>query len=214
MRETMVIVTLVTALAAAGQARAGAGDDALSRRVGVIDAYRTAKQAHDAEGIAACLSADARIWFEKKHGAGKPIHRGTGGGPWSEWDRFFRARSRRVGDDESGDGWVRTLVEETNDYYRLLDRPPKRYHATYYFDAADRIEGILIASVPASEREKAEGRFDEFEVWVRAMHPGALEDLMPGGDIDPKLENAKRWRKLLVEWRREQGLGPIDLGPE
>jgi len=214
MRAGSAILSGASIAVAALVLRVAAGDVAgpPRARVEVIEAYKSAKQARDSERIAACLAPDARMWFEKREGPGRPIRRDTGGGPWAEWDRYFRASSRRVGEYEGGDEWVRVRVEETNDYYRLLDRPPKRHDATYFFDADGRIEGILIAGVP--QEEGSRGRYDAFETWARQAHPGALEALMPEGDIVPSLANARSWRALLVEWRTAAGLEPVDLGGE
>ena len=84
-----------------------------------LDAYRAAKKRGDYDTAAKYLAADARIWFEKKEGPGHPL-RATGG-PWGDWDRFFRAKSTRK-DVRVLDDTVTYISREMNDYYRLLDR--------------------------------------------------------------------------------------------
>lgn len=114
---------------------------------------------------------------------------------------------RVIGDYEVKDHTVSALMEETNDYYRLFDRPAGRYRATYDFDDAGRIAGALIDN---SGQKRDPGRYDEFVAWTNEHHPGLLDELMPDGRIGPALEKAKRWKETLVEWRAATGLPPIE----
>ena len=99
---------------------------------------------------------------------------------------------------------VRTTMSEINDWYRLVDRPPSRYHMTYYFDAAGKITGVLVHGIPGEP--KPSDRLSEFQEWARANRPGLLERLMPEGKLDPALEKAKLWKASLLEWRKAAGL--------
>ena len=180
--------------------------DEPSKLTDVVDAYRAAKKRGDHEAAATYLSEDSRIWFEKKEGPGKK--RGKGGaGPWAEWDEFFKSTSKAVGKYQVEGRDVSILMEETNDFYRLIGRPPSRYRATYYIDDAGKISGVLIASARKGPRVD---RFDEFKEWARENRPDTLKQLMPEDEIVPSLENAKLWKKVLSEWRAATGLDPID----
>ncbi len=103
-----------------------------------LDTYRAAKKRGDYDIAAKYLTSDARIWFEKKEGPGHPLR--AKGGPWADWDRFFRAKSTRK-DVRVVDGTVTYISRETNDFYRLLDRVSTPARVTYYFDDDRRITG-------------------------------------------------------------------------
>ena len=103
-----------------------------------------------------------------------------------------------------------TVVSETNDYFKLLDRKPTPYLLTYWFDDEERIEGMLVSSLPKEPKNK--GRNDQFKKWADEHHPGVLDELQPDGRIIPSKENAIRWRELLIEWRQDVGLPEVNLG--
>ncbi len=171
-----------------------------------VDEFRAAKKKGNYELAATYLADDPRIWFEKKEGPGSPY--GPKGGPWRDWDRFFNARSKR----DSIHVTNRTVAmefSEINDFYRLIDRPAGRYRATYWFDESQRITGVLIEGLtPRSQRPP--DRLAEFQLWAMKHYPQELEFLMPDGGIDPEIERARLWKKLLTEWRADSGLPSID----
>lgn len=201
----LVLVALLAALAADVVAVGEAGKAEKNELVKIVEARKVARRAGDTVTVMSLQSPDARIWFGKKEGEGAPLK--AGGGPWAEWDRFFNATSEVVGEYEVRDHTVSARVRETNDYYRLLDRPASVFRATYYFDDNDRIAGILI---DGSGEERDPGRTDEFMAWAKANRPGLIETLMPDDNIDPAIEKAKLWKRALTEWRAEAGLPPIE----
>jgi hypothetical protein len=205
MRRLQLIVALAAIVVAAP---ALASDETAGRDhplVKIVKAYRAAKKSENPDSASVYLSEDSRIWFGKKEGPGKK--RKLGHGPWHEWDRFFNAKGKPVGSYEVNGREVSVVMEETNDYFRLLDRSGGRYRATYYFDEDDKIAGVLIAG---TGEERDMGRYDEFVAWATENRPGLLEQLMPDGELDPALEKAKLWKQVLTEWRSEAGLPPID----
>lgn len=167
----------------------------------IVDRYREAKARHDAAAIDALLSDDPRIWFGEKEGEGRPLSPG-GRGPWADWDAFFRSESR-IESMEEIEGGLRTTVLETNDWYRLVDREPKRYWIDYLFTGDDRIAGIFVHSIPGVGRSP--DRLEEFRTWAEAHRPGLMDELMPDGEIDPA--KARLWKEALLEWRRAAGFG-------
>lgn len=170
-----------------------------------LAAYRQAKKAGDNTIAGTYLAEDARIWFAKKEGPGRPLT--PKGGPWKDWDRFFHAQSTR--EDARVVGRTITYISrETNDFYRLIDRQSNPARVTYYFDDNDRITGMLYQRLVPDGRRPPD-RMCEFEKWLDEHHPGELEKLAPGGNIIPELQRAKRWKKLLVQWRQDVGLPPI-----
>jgi len=166
---------------------------------------RSARERGDTESVRALLAADSRIWFEERTGPGSQVDP-EGRGPWAEWDRFFRSRSRVLESSVQSDTAVVLLAEEINDFYRLLDRPPKRVRITYSFDASGRIAGTLVQSV--DDGRGGPGRMPEFEAWARTNHPDVLKRILPAGEVDPSHPGA--WRDLLVAWRAESGLPLLD----
>lgn len=204
LRKCLASAAMLTLLAAPVLATdPPAGPD--HRLVEIVKKYQSARKSDAPEKADVYLADDSRIWFGKKEGAGKK--RKAGRGPWFEWDRFFNSRGTPVGDYEVNGREVSVVMMETNDYYRLLDRPGGKYRATYYFDDDDRIAGVLIAG---TGEERDMGRYDEFTAWAEKNRPGILEELMPDGELDPALEKAKLWKKILTEWRDAAGLPPID----
>ncbi len=170
--------------------------------------YREARKAHDTQRIAGYLAEESRIWFDTREGPGT-LRTSTGDGPWAQWDREMKSASTIHEYEVIGNELV-AMVSETNDYFKLLDRKPTPYQITYWFDDDERIEGMLVSSLP--KKAETKGRFEEFKKWADDHHPGILDELQPEGKIIPSKENAIRWRELLIEWREAAGLPAIDLG--
>ncbi|MHC4989792.1 MAG: DUF1573 domain-containing protein [Planctomycetota bacterium] len=176
--------------------------EAVDPRVARVQAYLDARKRGDRDVVTAMLSDDSRIWFGAREGEGTP-RREDGDGPWAGWDREMNQASRTEQWAADGNA-VTALLTETNDWYRLLDRPPARIQLTWWLDEEQRIEGFLVAGLPRDP--DAPNRYDQFETWAKAHHLEALEELMPDDEIVPSRENAQRWRTLLFAWRRAEGL--------
>ena len=56
-----------------------------------VEEFRRLKEEGQYAEAARFLSADPRIWFGTREGAGEPW--GVQGGPWADWDRAFHAHS-------------------------------------------------------------------------------------------------------------------------
>ena len=181
-----------------------------------VQLFRALLDAGDTDGARTMASADPRRWWERRDGAGTPWDIGphaSGGGSWAAWDAHFKKRTETLfwassdtGPDAGGS--VSVTFRETNDYYRLLERPWATSRATYYFDDDGRITGLLIEALG----ERDPGRTEEFLAWAREHAPGEIDALMPGGEIDPLGERAdhpERFRALLNRWRRDAGLRAI-----
>lgn len=176
------------------------------RNIATVQQWYAARKADDQQKAAGFLSDSSRIWFEKKSGPGKTRDI-SGQGPWADWDEYFQSESRFEDWRADADSvWV--TVYETNTFYRLLERVPGPYRATYYLDDEGRIAGTLISSIPGIEDDP--GRGEEFETWLQQTYPGELEQLKPEGRIDPRIENARLWHRRINEWRITVGLEPID----
>ena len=162
--------------------------------------FEAARKKGDFDSAASMLSSDPRLWFERREGDGTPLR--PEGGPYAEWDKEFHTTSKkchlRAGKDE-----VRYLIEEDNEYYRLIDRVPGRVEITYYFNADAKISGKLVRGLTPWNRRSPDRRC-EFEQWAAKKYPGLLDS------EEMKIpKNPRRWRELLTEWRAEVELPPI-----
>jgi hypothetical protein len=169
-----------------------------------VNAYRQADADQDTARVQALLAKGAARWYEKKEGPGMPI-KPAGKGPWSDWDEYFKGSSQ-VESYKVDSNQVTIRVMEINDFYRLIERGPAPTNLTYDFDAAGKIAGILIFR----DDKPITDRFDEFKKWAEKNRPDDLKYLMPEGEIIPTLDRAKRWRRLLNEWRKSIGLLAIE----
>jgi hypothetical protein len=165
--------------------------------------YLAARERGD-KGAETHLAPGARFWFGGLEGPGRPLREP---GPWAGWDEFFGSELRYEAFGVS-ERTVTATAWENNDFYRLIERPETRYRATFWFDERQRIEKLLL--VPAPKEPRAGDRLAEFLSWADREHPGAREELMPEGRIDPDPIKARRWKTLLERWRRDAGLEPID----
>jgi hypothetical protein len=198
LRRLLLGAALLT-LAATGRAE--------GRLLAIVDELRTARESGDASAAARLTTPEPRIWFESVEGPGAPWSP-VGGGPWAEWDRFFRSRTEVVHAEED-ERSVRVLQRETNDWYRLVERPPSLYFVTWYFDPRGRLEGLLIHGLPDEERGAREDLLPEFEGWARREEPGLLDELMPGGRLDPSPPRPELWKRWLLRWREATGRPPV-----
>jgi hypothetical protein len=180
--------------------------DALPPRAQRVVDLRAAEEQGDMRRAAAFYAPDSRVWFEARTGAGEP--RGANGkDAFADWDRYFRARKDVRFVAAFGDSVEFRLVE-TNDFYRLLDRPPSEARLVYWFDADDRITGTLVQSV-AGDAPSGPHRMAEFKLWAARHEPAELAYLLPGGKLVPDLARAKRWKTALRAWRRAAGLPAV-----
>jgi len=198
--EKMIIVGKPSPLTIVASLISITGTGCVSPLVTRLEAFHEAKKRGDYERAATFLADDARVWFEKKDGAGKPYT--VEGGPYKAWDRVFNATSKRGRMRVEGNR-VRYRSVENNDYYRLIDRPLSTGRITYYFNEDELISGMLYE--PLSTRaNRPPDRRCEFDRWASERYPGLLDSpemRIPG--------NPERWRALLVEWREDVGLPPI-----
>lgn len=142
-------------------------------------------------------------WFTRRNGEGWPWRVSTGTGPWSAWDEHFRSEGE-VAEWRVGEGAAIAVVQETNDYFKLLERGTMTNEITHFFDDRDRLDGLLINVAG----ERPPGRTDEFLACARQHEPEEFRALMPGGEIDPSGDH----RALLDRWRSTAGLEQIPPG--
>ena len=166
-----------------------------------------AREKRDEAVARSLMTSDPRIWFDKRTGPGEPWGLA---GRWMHWDDYFHTQNdysdfRAAGDTVSADG------VEINDFYRLIDRPPQKFRATWWLDENGRISGFLYE--PRGSTSSREDRFDQFKAWARQTHPAELESLMPGGRIDPTGDRPERFQRILLEWRKASGLAQPSSGP-
>jgi imidazolonepropionase-like amidohydrolase len=172
--------------------------------IAAVKAFVAAKERGDRAAAQALLAPDARSWFDERKGDGDPYGLD---GRWSGWDAFFRTKNT-YSDWTQGRDSVTASGEEMNDFYRLVERSPTRFRATWWLDSSGHIHGFLYeprgAVMPGD-------RFGEFKEWARREKPAELDDLMPNGRIDPTGDRPQRFRSLLEAWRRAAKLPAVDL---
>ena len=158
--------------------------------------FRRQIERGDLDDARAMMATDPRRWWDTREGEGDVWSIDPGApGPWAAWDDEFKSRKLVVEwkQDESS---ATAVTRETNDYFALLDRGWVTSEITYFFDAADLIDGLLIRAVG----ERPPGRTDEFLSWARANDPAELDTLMPAGEVDPSGDHPQRFRHLLMRW--------------
>lgn len=166
--------------------------------------FRALLDAGRYDAARAMMAPDPHRWWGTREGPGRPWTVGPASGPWAAWDDRFHSKHDVIAwrhDDRS----ATAVVRETNDYYRLLDRPPVTNEIVYLFDAQGRIEGLVIRT----SGERPQGRTGEFVAWARSHAPDEIEALMPNGEVDPSGDHPERFRRLLVRWREAAGLPPV-----
>jgi hypothetical protein len=181
-----------------------------SERIETVQKFRAARERGDLAAARAFLAPDPRIWFDMKErkGSGQPWTLDED--DWDRWDRFFHSETDCAEWKDHGDR-VTAVGHETNDYYRLLDWKPSPLAFTWWLDSSGKITGFLFHAErgPTPDRN----RLKEFEAWARKNRPVELAYLMPKGKIDPSGDRPKRWRAILVEWRKATGLPDVPLKP-
>ena len=175
-------------------------DHPLAQKVKV---YRQAIADHDTARVQTMLAKGAAHWYEKKEGPGTLI-KPAGKGPWSDWDAYFKGKSQ-IESYKVDSQQVTIRLLEINDFYRLTEHGPTAVNLTYYFDADEKITGILVFSAG-----KTADRYEEFKKWAEKNRADDLKYLMPEGEIIPSLDRAQKWRAILNEWRKSVGLPAIE----
>jgi hypothetical protein len=177
--------------------------------VRTVESFRAARSAGDLDEARTYLGDDPRVWYGAREGAGSSWT--LGAGRWKTWDTHFNGESV-YGPWHVEDGRVWAVVEEMNDYFRLIERrDTPRYRITYFMEEDGRIGGYMISAAdPDAPDTPMDSRFDEFEAWAMAEAPDEWEYLRPGGSLDPTGDRARRTRALANRWRASVGLPPIE----
>ena len=189
------ILVCVTIHSAAG---AQAGNIARAKQ------FVAARDRADYAAVRSLLAPNARLWFYERKGEGMPL---TYPWAWSNWDVYFEGHSTHANWKQAEDQ-VTVSGIEINDFYRLVERKPVPFKATWWFDDRNRITGFLFQPI---ENGSPKDRLEEFKAWAKQHRPAELEYIMPKGEIDPTEDRPQRWRAILVEWRKAAGLKPVKL---
>ena len=131
-----------------------------------VQELMAARKAGDEAAASALMAADPRIWFDKRSGPGEPWGLVT---KWTHWDDYFHSRNDYSGFREAGDV-VTADGTEINDFYRLIERPPQKFRATWWIDASGKVSGFLYE--PRGSTAAVEDRFDQFKEWARKDEAG------------------------------------------
>ena len=131
-----------------------------------MKALLEARKRGDEAAARALMSPDARIWWEKRAGPGEPWGLVS---KWSGWDAYFHSQNDYSDFREAGDTVTASGVE-INDFYRLIERPPQRFRATWWLDSSGKIAGFLYE--PRGSTVPGQDRLEEFKAWARKGEAG------------------------------------------
>ena len=178
-------------------------------QIKTVQNFRAARKAGDLVTARSYLGGDPRVWYDAYEGEGMPWK--LGAGRWKTWDTHLNGEST-FGPWHVEDDRVWAVVEEMNDYFRLIERRDMpRYRITYFNEDDGRIGGYMISAAdPDFPGTPMVSRYDEFEAWALVNDPDEWEYLRPGGRLDPTGDRAPRTRALANRWRASVGLPPIE----
>jgi hypothetical protein len=168
----------------------------------VVD-YLTADTLEEA---LACLSPEYRLWFETREGAGLSKSEVA---EMLQWD-FALHPKRRFSPVRREDGAYVFEVHEENDFSRLIDFPGWDAVSSFWLDEAGLIKGQLY--VPRAGQPEWRPYLEPALPWLREHRAGELERIFPQGRLHQSAEAARRWVKVLADWRAATGRPAIALG--
>lgn len=169
-----------------------------------MQAFLDALRRDDAAELQKFYAKDARIWFGARAGEGQLIAES----PWREWDLELRAAHEI--EDARFDARALTVVShEQNDYSRLLDFGGWRATITYAFNDDGLVTEKLY--VPMEQSPTQRECFAPALDWAREHRADELEEIFAGDRLTPSRDHARRWRALLIEWRKATGRPTIPL---
>ncbi len=149
------------------------------------------------------VSPGMRVWYEERKGEGTPW---KPTGIWSGWDDYFHSQNV-YGEYKQDSNAVTAIVGETNDFYKLIERPVSPVQYTWWISKNKKIEGFMVKSLA---NEKQQDKLQEFVAWAKNKDSVELNYIMPNGRINPAEDRPQRWKKMLVTWRKETGM-PLDI---
>lgn len=181
----------------------------MNPQIRAVEEFRAAREAGNLDKAGEYLGDDPRVWYDTHEGEGNAWN--INGGQYKNWDEHFNGQGK-VGKWQSEGNRVWAVVEEMNDYYRLIERQDMpRYRITYFFEDDGRIEGCMISAAdPDVVDSPMVSQFDEFKAWATAHDPVEWEYLRPGGSLDPTGDRAARTRALANRWRVSEGLPALE----
>jgi hypothetical protein len=168
-------------------------------RIAIVKRFLEAEERNDSAACRNMVSPEMRVWYEEIKGEGE---KWSPTSAWDVWDAFFHSVIT-YGKFTEDSNSVTVLIQETNDFYKLIDRSTSQVQLIWWVNNDDKIEGHLVKSVRDSSNR---GRFKEFIEWAKKNQTEELEYLMRGEKINPEGDRPQRWKKILIEWRTKTGL--------
>jgi hypothetical protein len=168
-----------------------------------MEEFIAALESGDRAAIDEFYAPEARRWRGQKTGEGAPVT----ADPWRDWNAELHARctvkSARIEANK-----VIVEASEINDFARLIDFTGWRAATTYWFNSDGRVTEELCepVEVKPSMRECFARALD----WARQHKAEELKAIYPDNDFAPSANSAKRWREVLVEWRKATGRPTIN----
>jgi hypothetical protein len=104
---------------------------------------------------------------------------------------------------------VLVVAHEISDFARLVEFSGSRAFVDYDFNAEGMVTSVLYRPMPIMP--SMSDCFKPALEWVRQTHAEDLKTIYPKDQFAPNAETARRWRELLIEWRKATGKPDIDL---
>jgi hypothetical protein len=161
-----------------------------------FEAYRRAMNSHDLQAVLSCLAADYE--FKVANSNYKVAKKDVVG--QLEWDFATNARSA-YSDIQIQGNTISTVLTERNDFYKAIGVSERKFQFTFVYNDQGLIkEAILEKSL--SSAEAFDAALKPALEWARKERPGELAEIYPNNNFVYTTQMAKRWLRLLSDWRK------------
>lgn len=166
-----------------------------------VNQYLTLRQQKDPRFLQ-YVADTVKVWFDTKEN--KPILRlkvNQSKGPWAAWDSVMNSQSTldSIWYNESQTAVV-ALLAESNDFYRLLGKPPTICEMSFWFNSEGEIsEGLMYW--PPHKNNATDEFLQPVVDWAYQYDSTEISYLYKNEEIEPSAENAIRWKALLRNYQ-------------
>jgi YD repeat-containing protein len=96
---------------------------------------------------------------------------------------------------------ISTVLTEQNDFYKVLGVSERRYQLTFVYDGQGLIKETTLEK-SLSSLESFDAALKPALEWARKERPGELAEIYPNDNFVYNTQMAKRWLRLLYDWRK------------
>jgi hypothetical protein len=163
---------------------------------GRFEDYRRAMNRQDLQAVLSCLASDYE--FKVANSSYKVAKKDVIG--QLEWDFAMNARSA-YSDIQIRGNTISTVLTEQNDFYKAIGVSERKYQFSFVYNDQGLIKEAIL--------EKSLSSFEEFDAalkpaleWARKERPGELAEIYPNNNFVYNKGMARRWLRLLGDWRK------------